>query len=281
MFQACQRNTQLADAYGNFESTEIIVSSQAMGEILRFTIEEGDALQAGDTIGLIDTTDLVLTKKLFYQQKKTVGSQLQSINSEIDVQKQQLENNLVNQKRVSNLFQNGAATQKQLDDINGLVELNQKQISAVQTKKQSILDQMSGIDVQVEQVAENIRKCILINPEQGTVLVKYAEPGELSVMGKPLYKIANLSRMNLKAYVSGAQLPSIKIGQKVEVFFDKNESENYSLPGTISWISSTAEFTPKIIQTKQERVNLVYAVKVAVENDGTIKIGMPGSFNIK
>lgn len=281
IFSGCNSTDEKEDAYGNFESTEIIVSSQAMGEILQFNLEEGDILPFGTIVGFVDSTDLVLTRKLLLQQKRTIASQLESVNSEIAVQRQQLENNMINQKRTQNLFSNGAATQKQVDDINGLVELNQKQIAAVQSKKQSILDQMTGIDVQVEQIQEKISKCTITNPVDGTVLVKFAELGELATVGKPLYKIADLRKMILKAYVSGAQLPSIKIGQEVEVLFDKNDKEDHILTGTISWISSTAEFTPKIIQTKDERVNLVYAVKVAVDNDGSIKIGMPGAFNIK
>ena len=279
LISSCNRNEQKSDAYGNFEATEIIVSSQATGELIQFNLEEGDALEPEITVGLIDTTDLVLNKKLLIQQKQTIRAQLKSINSEIEVQKQQLKNNLINQKRVQNMYDQGAATQKQLDDINGMVDVIQKQISAIRSKKDAIINQMKGIDVQVEQIDERINKCIIRNPQRGTVLVKYGQQGELAIIGKQLYKLADLENMKLKAYISGDQLAHITIGQKVEVIYDDNKKENKIITGVVEWISSTAEFTPKTIQTKEERVNVVYAVKVRIANNGEIKIGMPGEFN--
>ena len=276
---SCSRNDQKSDAYGNFEGTEIIVSAQVPGELMFFNIEEGDLLGKGAVIGLIDTTDLSLSKKLLLQQKQTIGAQLQNIRSEIEVQQQQLKNNLVNQKRIQNLYNEGAATQKQLDDINGLVDINKKQIAAIHSRKEAIINQMKSVDVQVEQVNRKIEKCMIVNPEKGTVLVKYSEAGELTGTGKPLYKLADLEKMKLKAYISGDQLAHISIGQEVEVMYDDNKLENKKITGIVEWISPTAEFTPKTIQTKEERVNLVYAVKVSVHNNGEIKIGMPGEFN--
>ncbi len=276
---SCSRNDQKSDAYGNFEGTEIIVSAQVPGELMFFDIEEGDLLGKGAVIGLIDTTDLSLSKKLLLQQKQTIGAQLQNIRSEIEVQQQQLKNNLVNQKRIQNLYNEGAATQKQLDDINGLVDINKKQIAATHSRKEAIINQMKSVDVQVEQVNRKIEKCMIVNPEKGTVLVKYSEAGELTGTGKPLYKLADLEKMKLKAYISGDQLAHISIGQEVEVMYDDNKLENKKITGIVEWISPTAEFTPKTIQTKEERVNLVYAVKVSVHNNGEIKIGMPGEFN--
>ena len=276
---ACNRNDELSDAYGNFEATELIVSAQSMGELVLFDVEEGDLVAAEALVGVIDTTELALNRKLLHQQRKTIGSQLESINSEIEVAEQQLENNLVNQKRTKNLFERGAATQKQLDDINGMVDVNRKQILAIKSRKEAILNQMTGIDVQVEQIEDKLDKCMIRNPLAGTVLIKYAEAGELASMGRPLYKLADLRRMKLKAYISGDQLPHLKIGQEVEVLVDESKSGKQSMKGIVEWISSTAEFTPKTIQTKEERVNLTYAIKVAVENDGTIKIGMPGEVN--
>lgn len=280
LVSACSVNNDKSDAYGNFEATELIVSAQANGELLQFNVEQGDRIEKGKTVGLIDTTDLSLKKKLLVQQKLTIASQMASINSEMEVVKQQLKNNLTNQKRIKKLYAKGAATQKQLDDINGLVDVNKAQIRAIQSKKQSVTDQMKGIDVQVEQVNEIIDKSLIKNPVDGTVLLKYAEQGELAAMGKPLYKLADLSRMKLKAYISGDQLAQIEIGQAVDVLYDKNTNENYSIKGKVIWISPSAEFTPKTIQTKEERVNLVYAVKVLVPNNGEIKIGMPGEFNL-
>jgi membrane fusion protein YbhG len=278
-FASCSFNDERSDAYGNFESTEVIVSSQAMGEIKQLGFEEGDVLERNSVVGIIDTTDLVLGRQLLIQQKRAVGAQLKSINSEIEVQQQQLQNNLITQERTQNLFKKGAATQKQMDDINGLVDLNRKQIDATKSKKEAIIDQMSSFNIQVEQINDKIDKCLVKNPVNGTVLVKYAEKGELATIGKPLYKLADLETMNLKAYLSGDQLSKIKIGQQVEVLYDKDKTENSRLKGIVTWIASNAEFTPKTIQTKEERVNLVYAVKVAVQNDGSIKIGMPGEFN--
>ncbi len=216
---------------------------------------------------------------MLLQQKQTIGAQLQNIRSEIEVQQQQLKNNLVNQKRIQNLYNEGAATQKQLDDINGLVDINKKQIAAIHSRKEAIINQMKSVDVQVEQVNRKIEKCMIVNPEKGTVLVKYSEAGELTGTGKPLYKLADLEKMKLKAYISGDQLAHISIGQEVEVMYDDNKLENKKITGIVEWISPTAEFTPKTIQTKEERVNLVYAVKVSVHNNGEIKIGMPGEFN--
>jgi HlyD family secretion protein len=279
LFISCNRNNGRSDAYGNFEATEVIISAQAIGELISFNLEEGDRVEAGEVVGVIDTTELVLSRKLLYQQRIAIAAQLESINSEIEVARQQLENSKINQQRTAKLFAKGAATQKQLDDINGVVDVNRKQIQAIESRKQTVVSQMATIDVQVDQVEDKIDKCLVTNPVEGTVLVKYAEQGELASIGRPLYKLADLRRMKLKAYISGDQLPHLKIGQDVEVIIDENRKENRSLKGVVEWISSTAEFTPKTIQTKEERVNLTYAVKITVINDGAIKIGMPGEVN--
>ena len=273
---SCDDESNKADAYGNFEAIEVIVSAQANGQIILFTPEEGIALQTDEIVGLIDTTILYLNKKLLIQQKITIASQFDNLSSEIEVQKQQLKNAKINQQRISNLYKDGAATQKQLDDVNGVVDLIKMQIVAINTKRKSISDQINGVEIQIEQINEAINKCNITNPVTGTVLVKYAQQGEVTGIGRPLYKIADLSQMKLKAYISGAQLPNVKIGQQVDVSFDSTKDENNTVVGTVSWISQTAEFTPKTIQTKQERVNLVYAIKVTVKNNGAIKIGMPG-----
>ncbi len=278
-FSSCTDTENKSDAYGNFEATEIVVSAQSNGELLQFNVQEGDVLAKGESIGLIDTTNLYLKKKLLEQQKLTISSQLASINSEIEVQRQQLQNSKVNQTRIKKMYKQGAATKKQLDDINGLVDLNEKMIEAVVSKKQNVLDQINGVGIQVEQIEELITKCLLKNPSNGTVMVKYSEQGELAVMGKPLYKLADITNIKLKVYISGAQLPDVKLGDEVEVLYDKNKTENATTRGKVVWISSTAEFTPKTIQTKEERVNLVYAIKVLVKNDGSLKIGMPGELN--
>ncbi|MCD4698085.1 MAG: HlyD family efflux transporter periplasmic adaptor subunit, partial [Bacteroidales bacterium] len=173
----------------------------------------------------------------------------------------------------------GAATQKQLDDITGAIDLIDSQISSIKTQYSAVLSELEVINTQVEQVEESIRKCHIYNPVEGTVLEKYAEENEITTFGKPLYKLADTREMVLRVYVSGLQLAHLKIGQEVEVLVDDDKKTNRSMTGQISWISESAEFTPKIIQTKEERINMVYAIKVRVKNDGSLKIGMPGEVN--
>jgi HlyD family secretion protein len=273
---ACDRNNDRADAYGNFEATEVVISAMAQGEIFSLRIEEGQELRQGEIVGLIDTTDLHLKKQQLIKGIAAVKTRLVTINAQMEVQLQQKHNLMVDKNRLEKLFKDGAATQKQLDDINGAIDLLDAQVTATKSQKQQVQAEIETMDVQIEQVQEALSKCHVTNPINGTVLTKYAESGEVAAPGKPLYKIADLNRMKLKVYVSGDQLPHIKIGQEVQVQIDDTKKENSALTGTISWISSTAEFTPKTIQTKDERVNLVYAVKILVQNDGSIKIGMPG-----
>ena len=276
---ACNNNGNRSDAYGNFEATEVMVSALAQGELLSLNLEEGDQLEKGHIVGLVDTTDLWLKKEQLLKSIAAVETRLVTIKAQMDVQQQQKKNMLVDKKRLENLFNDGAATKKQMDDINGAIDLVDAQITATKSQQQQVEAEIQTIYTQIDQVCEAIDRCFVANPVTGTVLVKYAEAGEVATPAKPLYKIADLSMMKLKVYVSGDQLPHIRIGQKVEVQIDKTKKENTSLDGTVSWISSTSEFTPKTIQTKEERVNLVYAVKIAVPNDGSIKIGMPGEVN--
>jgi len=279
---SCSNQEVLSDGYGNFDAhAEVIVSSQTMGELLQFNVQEGSMLKAGQIIGLVDTTQLHLKKAVLNNQKKVVASKRANIRASIAVQRQQLKINEINRRRIQNLYRSKAATQKQMDDINGLVALNKKQIMATQTQNKNIYTELQSINAQIAQVNESIRQSLITNPVEGTVLVKYAERGELATPGKPLYKIANLKTLELKAFVSGSQLSHIKIGQKVKVYYDKSKNTDSEVNGTILWVSSQAEFTPKTIQTKQERVDLVYAIKIKVSNaKGTIKIGMPGEFRI-
>lgn len=276
---ACSNDDDKADAYGNFEATEVMVSAMAQGEILSLTIEEGQQLDADLIVGLIDTVDLSLKKRQLQRGKDAVYTGLVTIKSQQDVLLQQKKNLLVDKNRVDKLYKDGAATQKQRDDISGAMDLLEAQIISTNSQKDRIMAEAQTIDAQIDQVMESLQKCRITNPTSGTILIKYAEAGEVAVMGKPLYKIADLSQMELKVYVSGVQLPHIKLGQDVEVQIDNTKKENSSMKGQISWISSTAEFTPKTIQTKDERVNLVYAVKIRVTNDGSVKIGMPGQVN--
>ncbi len=278
-FWSCEKNGDKSDAYGNFEATEITISAQTAGQLLRFDIDEGDFLKSGDDIGYIDTTDLVLKKQQLVAKIKAVKAKFVDLDAQVTVLKQELDNAVIDQKRIMRMFGDGAATQKQVDDIRGKVNVIEKKIESVEAGKVAVNAETEVILRQIDEVEESIRKAVIINPLDGVVLTKYAEIYEIVGKGKPLYKIADLRRMKLKVYVSGAQLPEISIGQEVEVLVDKDKSTNRKLKGKVTWISESAEFTPKIIQTKEERVNLVYAVKVLVVNDGTLKIGMPGEVN--
>jgi HlyD family secretion protein len=276
---SCNNNKQLSDAYGNFEAVTVSVSSETAGRILQLDVEEGQTLVPGQHIGVIDTTDLYLKKLQLIAQRNAIATRMAGVQGQIDVQLQQKANLMVEKERITKLLKDKAATPKQLDDINGAIELVEKQVSSIKTQNSGILEEQVVIDRQIDIVKESIRKCYISNPVEGTVLVKYAEPGEVTAPGKTLYKIANLETMELKVYVSGNQLPSVKLGQKVEVLIDKDSQSNRKLEGVVSWISQKAEFTPKIIQTKEERVDLVYGIKVRVKNDGSLKISMPGEVN--
>ena len=276
IFPACTGNDDKADAYGNFEAVETLVSAQASGELLEFNVENGMVLKANQQVGLIDTAVLSAKLKQLLAVKAEISANSKDVLSQIKVLDEQKNVLLIEKKRVENLIADSAATQKQYDDIIGKIKVIDRQIESVKVKNSAILSKYNQVNAQIEELQLNIDKCKIINPINGTVLQKYAEVHELAMPGKVLYKIADLSTMELKVYVSGAQLPHIKIGQKAKVYIDKNEEENTELEGTVSWISSTAEFTPKIIQTKEERVKLVYAVKLLVKNDGSLKIGMPG-----
>ncbi len=275
LFASCSKNHQ-SDAYGNFEAVETLISAEANGKLNEFTINEGDQINANITVGLIDTVSLYLQKRQLMASKKAVESKIKNILSEINVYKEQLITLTKDQKRISKLFETGAATQKQLDDINGSISVTKRRIEAIETQNAGVLSEIQSLDWKVKSMEDQIQKCIVKNPVKGTVLEKYAEENEFVNLGKPLYKIARLDEITLRVYLSGSQLSSVKIGQKVQVLFDKDEDSNSEVEGIITWISSQSEFTPKIIQTKEERVKLVYAVKVKVKNDGRIKIGMPG-----
>lgn len=277
---SCGNNKDKPDAYGSFEATEITVSSLANGKIMMFAIEEGQLLDSNQLVGFIDTTDLHLKKLQTIGQNNVTGSRREDLNAQVAVQEQNRDNILVEKKRVVSLLKDGAATRKQLDDINSSLSLVEKQIASIKTQFTGIENQVGSTDQQIAQLRESIRNSRIINPVKGTVLTKFAENNEVTTFGKPLYKIADLREMQLRVYVSGAQLPGVKLGDRVEVRFDKDEKTNSKTEGVVSWISQTAEFTPKTIQTKEERVNLVYAVKIRVKNDGTLKIGMPGEIKL-
>ena len=277
---SCNENNEKADAYGNFETTEITVSSESNGKIEFLNLEEGDVVEKGKTVGLIDTLQLYYTKMQLIASQKTVSSKSGNVLSQKQVLQEQLKTVKIEQTRIKNMFSENAATKRQVDEINGKVKVIEEQIKGVGTQNAPIKNEANSFSVQIEKINDQIKKCNLVNPIKGTILTKYAEPNEVTTFGKPLYKIANLEEMNLRVYISETQLSSIKIGQQVKVKIDDFE-QTKEYTGKIIWISSQAEFTPKIIQTKEERANLVYAVKIRVKNDGSLKIGMPAEIWIK
>ena len=276
----CSNGNGDFDATGTFESEEIIVSSEAMGKLLMFQVEEGMQLKQNQIVGVVDTTQLHLKKKQFLSTIKAVLSKQPDISAQLAALQKQIEAAEVEKKRIENLVSLDAATTKQLDDINSQLEVLNKQYTATKSSltitKQGIQSETLPLVAQVEQIEDQIKKSIIINPIDGTVLTRYAKQDEITSNGKALYKIANLSDMTLRAYVDGDQLGQIKLEQNVKVFVDKGEGDQKEMRGEIYWVSSKAEFTPKTIQTKDERANLVYAIKVKVINDGYLKIGMYG-----
>ena len=277
---SCTKNNDKADGYGNFEATEVTISAEANGNIQYLKLEEGDILEPKTQVGLVDTTQLYFNKQQLIASKNTTFSKSKNVLSQRSVLEEQLKTTLIEKKRIENMFAENAATKRQVDEILGKVNVLNEQIRSVETQNAPIVNDVKSIDVQIEKINDQIEKSKIINPIKGTVLAKYAEPNEVTAFGKPLYKIADISEMTLRVYVDETQLTKIKIGQNVTVKIDSGK-EMKSYQGEISWISSSAEFTPKVIQTKEERVNLVYAVKVKVKNDGTLKIGMPAEMWVK
>lgn len=296
---ACRDNTSNADAYGNFEADERIIGAEASGKILAFSIEEGQTLKAGEVVGAVDSLQLALKREQLQASIRSVAAKSPAIAEQLAVfekqmasVRQQLANLDREKRRVENLLKSDAATPKQLDDLNDQIEnarrqmdvlLEQKSASnaALSTQKSGLLSEILPLQKQIAQIDDQLAKCRIVNPSDGTVLVKYAEPGEVTAFGKPLYKIADLRTMTLRAYVAGDQLASLKVGQSVHVFIDAEGGTQRELAGKVTWISSKAEFTPKVVQTKDERVNLVYAVKISVADpDGTLKIGMPAEIRL-
>ena len=276
---ACQRE-QDSDAYGNFEATEVIISAETNGRLNDFSVEEGEQIKPEMKLGVIDTTQLYLEKQQLIYSIAALKSKIQDVKVQVNVLQEQKANLLREQKRLQDLFKDHAATQKQLDDINGEIQVVDSRIlatrSQMSTSNQGILSEIAPLEARVAQINDQLKKSYVTTPIAGLVLAQYAENGEFVTIGKPLFKVADLKNMELRVYVSGYQLADIRLGQPVRVLVDKDKKTNRSLEGKITWVSSQAEFTPKIIQTKEERVDLVYAVKVATINDGTLKVGMPG-----
>jgi HlyD family secretion protein len=273
---ACSTDSRKSDAYGVFESDAVIVAAETQGKILQMLVERGKKVEEGSPAVLIDTMQISLKVNRIEAQKAAVKVKRNSVQAEIAVREEQKKNLMTNTVRLKAMVADGAATQKQLDDLSGEINIIEKQIASIETQYTQINSELKILEAQRSEALDLLQRCRVTSPVTGTVLETYIEKGELANPGKPLFKITGLDELSLKVYVSGAQLPHIKIGQEVQVLVDKSEDENQSLTGSVTWISPEAEFTPKIIQTREERVKLVYAVKVAVKNDGTLKIGMPG-----
>ncbi len=273
---ACNPKTNQADAYGTFEATEVIVAAETSGRILKFDATEGNEVEMGTEIALIDTTLFNLQKGEIDAGMKSVRTRIILINAQNNILAQQIDNLNVNIARIRNMLKDDAATQKQFDDLAGQVAVLEKQIAANNTQKTSVAAELTVFESKKATLNEQIVRCSVKTPLQGTLIEKFAEAGEVAVAGKPLAKIADLSVIKLKVYVSGAQLPDIRTGEAVTVRIDKGKKDYSTFTGKISYISGKAEFTPKIIQTKEERVTFVYAVTIDVVNDGSMKSGMPG-----
>jgi HlyD family secretion protein len=271
---SCENDNGKADGYGNFEATEITISAENNGKLMQFAVHEGDVLQKEQFIGYIDTIPLALKRAQLEVSKAVISSKSKGVLSQINVLNAKLKTANTNKTRTENLIKDNAGTQKQLDDVTGEMDVIKSQIRSVEIQNAPVVNELKSVDVQLKQINDQIQKSKIINPLNGTVLTKYAEPNEITAFGKPLYKIADLNTMQLRVYISETQLAAIKIGQEVTIKIDAEDTMK-SYKGVLSWIASEAEFTPKIIQTKEERVALVYAVKIDVTNDGSLKIGMP------
>lgn len=291
---SCSQKKIDTDASGVFESDEVIVSAEQNGKLLSFPIQEGDTLAKGVKVGNIDMSNTILQKQ---QVQATIAAlrdkttnplpQAELVKRQLAVQESQLAQQLRERTRTENLLKADAATQKQLDDINATIDQLQKQIavskqqialdnSNIATQNRTVYSEQAPLEKSVAQIQDNIDKGQIINPIKGTVLTKYALEGEMTTTGKALYKIANLDTLTLRAYITGSQLTQVKLGQAVKVYSDEGAEQYREYPGQVYWISDKSEFTPKTIQTRDERANLVYAVKIHVKNDGYLKLGMYG-----
>lgn len=291
---SCNSTSGDFDAQGTFEANEIMVAAETSGRILTLDVQEGDSLGMMDTVGRIDATNLSLQQEqveasMHSLQQKTIdaGPQVKLFQEQREVQLTQLRNIEKEMQRIESLFKKDAATAKQVDDLKFQLETIQKQIRVTEqqikvqqanaaNQNRAILSETAPLQRRAAQLEDLVSRSSVINPRPGTVIAIYVEPGEMAVIGKPLYKIADLSELTLRVYVTGSQLSQLKLNQEVTVMVDKGADDYASYKGIVYWISSKAEFTPKTIQTKDERANLVYAIKLRVRNDGLLKIGMYG-----
>jgi len=277
---SCKEKANNYDASGSFEATETIIAAEATGKILQLNIDEGQQLDSGQLIGFIDSAQLQLTRLQLMQSKKAILSSRPESKTQVEALRTELANAVLDRNRTAKLVEGGVASQKQLDDADAKIATLQSKIAAqessLQTTTSSITEQGNTVNAQMNEITDQLKKCVIVNPVKGTVLSKYAEQYEMAILGKPLYKIADISTIILRAYITGDQLQQVKIGQRIKVFTDDGKGGYKEREGVITWINEKSEFTPKTIQTKNERANLVYAMKVNVKNDGYLKIGMYG-----
>lgn len=285
LIASCSRNSTDTDAAGAFEAREIVVSAEASGRILEFPIEEGSILDSGAFAASIDSVQPRLKRLQLQKSRGAVLARRPDVGKQIAALEQQIATARSERKRVERLLAADAANRKQLDDIDAQIAVLSRQIdaqkSSLQTSNNGITEESDALSVQVAQIDDQLAKCRVTNPSWGTILEKYAEAGEFATPGKPLYRIADLAHMKLRAYVVASQLASLKIGQKVAVLAETGNGADREYEGTLEWVSNKAEFTPRTILTRDERDNLVYAVKVSVVNDGFLKIGMYGSLRLR
>ena len=272
------------DATGTFEATEVTVSAEANGRILCFDVEEGDSVEAAVPVGAIDTVQLYLQKLQLERQVASARSNRPDVRKQATALREQIAQQQTERRRVENLLKDGAATTKQLDDIDAQLKILQGQLDALlstlHNNLASIDENSSAIELQIAQIEDRLSKCRIVSPVGGTVLAKYAEAGELAAVGRPLMKVADLGQVYLRAHFTSEQLSSLRLGQQVTVTADFGGDERIDYPGRITWIASESEFTPKSIQTRNSRANLVYAVKIAVKNDGRLKLGLYGEVKL-
>ena len=281
LLTSCGASKDDFDASGTFETTEVLVSAEGSGKIMSFNVQEGQVLAANEIVGTIDSMQLFLRKKQLITTERSMQVRRPNVQKQIAAVEQQITTAKTERKRIENLIKADAANQKQLDDVNAQISVLEKQLDAQKTTlvttNQGITDDSEGLKLQVSQLDDQLNKCKITSPIAGTVLVKYSEMGEVAAPGKALFKIADTNHMILRAYVTNGQLSKLKIGQKVKVYCDSEKKEMKEYEGILGWVSDKSEFTPKTIQTKDERANLVYAVKINVKNDGFLKIGMYGN----
>ena len=284
-FSACSNGNGDYDATGTFETTEVIVSAEGVGKILMLNVEEGQLLDAKEVVGFIDSTQLFLKREQLLASKRALLSRRPDTAKQLAPLYQQLATAKYERARIEKLVAENAATAKQLDDLNAQISNLEKQIEATKSTldktDRGLLTENDVLDVQIAQIDDQLSKCRITSPISGLLLVKYSQAGELAVVGKPLFKVGDTDNMILRAYITGDQLSTLKIGQAVKVFTDFEEKGSREYEGVVGWISSKSEFTPKTIQTRNERANLVYAVKINVKNDGYLKIGMHGGVRIE